>query len=234
MDKFSLKKENYNSLDDLFSEWKERHSEECESSYEKTAPKSKNEKCIPNYNDFKNSFCPDGYLDNSCKTIKVLFVCKESNTDGKKADEIFWLKEVVEARKNDKKYREVEYQTTEEKKKDRAMQTKFFNRLNLVATNLSNSAEKENELVNCAYMNINKRGGYSECNEEQLENYFDKYREYILKEIGFLNPQNIVFLGIPQIIIDRMKDLGIPMFKAYHPSYRCNNEKASELKNIGV
>lgn len=231
MEKFLLKKENYNSLEDLFSEWKERHCEECESSYEKTAPKSQN--CIPNYNDFKDSFCPDGYLDNSNKTIKVLFVCKESNTDGKKADEIFWLKEVVAVRKNGEKYRDVEYRTDEEKKKDRRMQTKFFNRLNMVATELSNSAEEENELVNCAYMNINKRGGYSECDERQLGNYFDKYREYILKEIELLNPQNIVFLGIPQIIIDRMKDLGIPMLKAYHPSCPCSDKKyARELKKI--
>lgn len=190
MDKFSLKKENYNSLDDLFSEWKERHSEECESSYEKTAPKSKNEKCIPNYNDFKNSFCPDGYVGDENKA-ELLFICRESNVDGNaEINDEFWFKKISKMKK-----------------------TKYYWCTNLIADKFGLY------LCECAYMNINKRGGYGSCDSNQLKEYATLYEDYILKEIELINPKKVVILGglrdeIVEIIMKSEREI----YKyPYHP-----------------
>lgn len=44
-------------------------------------------------------------------------------------------------------------------------------------------------------MNINKRGGFAECDKQILYNYYEKYKEnYIWKEIEIINPKVIVFL----------------------------------------
>ena len=57
-------------------------------------------------------------------------------------------------------------------------------------------------------MNINKRGGFAECDKKILYNYYKKYKEnYIWKEIEIINPKVIVFCaGVNEIFEDLKKD----------------------------
>ena len=58
----------------------------------------------------------------------------------------------------------------------------------------SNYEELKNALSQVAYMNINKMGGGDSTNGKELDEYFDKYKEYIFKEIELLKPRIIVVM----------------------------------------
>ena len=71
-------------------------------------------------------------------------------------------------------------------------------------------------------MNINKRGGFAECNKQTLYNYYNKYKENILKEIEIINPSVIVFCAGNKAIYDDLKENVNCKYiiDMYHPSYR--------------
>lgn len=71
-------------------------------------------------------------------------------------------------------------------------------------------------------MNINKRGGFAECNKQTLYNYYNKYKENILKEIEIINPSVIVFCAGNKTIYDDLKENVNCKYiiDMYHPSYR--------------
>lgn len=224
--------DNLQSIKDLFEQWKESHNNENRESYSKTAPVDKNGN-IPDYDKFKSSFCPDGYLGQQQKS-NILFICKESNVDGEVAtDGSFWLREVVCARLNGQKYRDADYSgNTERQKRDRTAQTKYFNCLNTIASVLLDKSENENVLQKCGYMNINKRGGYSSCNDEQLKNYAKVYDNEIFQQLQILNPRKIVLLGVSRDIfyneVQRyLKDKKIWEYSR-HPSRYRNVRKYKE------
>ena len=50
-------------------------------------------------------------------------------------------------------------------------------------------------LETCAYMNINKRGGFAGANFNRLGAYAKKYQNFIKREIEILQPELIVILG---------------------------------------
>lgn len=47
----------------------------------------------------------------------------------------------------------------------------------------------------CAYININKRGGDSTCDMNRLKTYAETYRDFIVKEVEIINPEIVIFLG---------------------------------------
>ena len=90
------------TLDELFGYWEQAHKDE--ENFFETFPKCKCCGGVPNEN-FKGSFCKDGITSlngnvNKDKTItenvKVLFVLKESNCSGDKANDVFWFNDRVE------------------------------------------------------------------------------------------------------------------------------------------
>jgi len=211
---------NLRSIDYLFEQWKESHNNENTESYIKTAPFDKNGN-IPDYDMFKSSFCPDGYLGQRQESY-ILFICKESNVDGVASDGTFWLREVVCARSKGQKYRDANYSDNKERQRDRTAQTKYFNCLNTIARFLLGESENENVLQKCGYMNINKRGGYSSCNDEQLKNYAEVYDDKIFRQLQTLNPRKIVLLGVSLNIFSHKVQhylKGIEIWKySRHPS----------------
>lgn len=46
-----------------------------------------------------------------------------------------------------------------------------------------------------AFMNINKRGGFTEC-ETDLDDYVEKYKDLIDREIKIISPDIIVCCGM--------------------------------------
>lgn len=190
-----LKGKQYYTLEDLFNEWKESHLEDVDISVvKKTFPKGTEV-------EFNKSFCWDGYIgDNNIS--KLLFVCRESNLDGKaEINDSFWIKSIVEEGKG-----------------------KYFNCLNAIATQLNEN------IFECGYMNINKRGGLKSCLMGRLRNYSILYKNYILKEIEMLNPDRIVVLGkLPEETISIIKESNRPIF--VYPFHPCIYRKA-EIERI--
>lgn len=221
-------------IEELFARWKDQHKKETEKAYKETAPKDKKGK-IPDYNKFKDSFCPDGLLDQLNGNVKVLFICKESNVNGITSDGTFWLREVVMAKENGDVYRKAEYSNKKEQKRDRTAQTKYFNCLNSIAQKLLNCTNEKNALKECAYMNINKRGGYSTCNLEQLKEYAKQYDGLIKKQVEILKPKKIVLLNVSlDIFADKTKSYlnNLEIYKySRHPSrYRNLSKNEGDLE----
>ncbi len=126
----------------------------------------KNDNCT------ESSFIYDGSLSNkNLESHKILFVCRESHDKSIGIKNEFWVKNVV-------------YGTISGGKK-------YYNCMNLIAKYIG----EDTYLEECAYMNINKKGGNSKCDFKTLENYAKKYRSFITKEIEILNPKCIVILG---------------------------------------
>ena len=173
-------------------------------------------------NTFASSFCPDGFLkkeetlkkkseekSDGAPGVPILFICRESNISGcikegpkkdtkeivgnigqEKGDEpLFWLREVVRCKEKDRSdyFPGKNSPGTAEK----TAQTKYFNCLSQVLKYL----KVDTELSNCAYLNINKRGGFASCDQSRLAVYAERYHLFIQKEIRIIQPEHIVICG---------------------------------------
>ena len=173
-------------------------------------------------NTFASSFCPDGFLkkeetlkkkseekSDGAPGVPILFICRESNISScikegpekgtkeivgnigqEKGDEpLFWLREVVRCKEKDRSdyFPGKNSPGTAEK----TAQTKYFNCLSQVLKYL----KVDTELSNCAYLNINKRGGFASCDQSRLAVYAERYQMFIQKEIRIIQPEHIVICG---------------------------------------
>lgn len=157
---------------------------------------------------FARSFCVDGFLkEEGTAGVPVLFICRESNISGNIKDNVlnpegvgtdgqdkgnqplFWLREVVRCKEKDRSdyFPGKNSPGTAEK----TAQTKYFNCLSQVLKYL----KVDTELSNCAYLNINKRGGFSSCDQSRLAVYAERYQLFIQKEIELIKPEKIVVCG---------------------------------------
>lgn len=170
----------YDSLKKLFEDWEKAHKREGDPEkcrrctfpcHGNRSNACTNKKTISK---IKGNFIEDGSLDYNYngEKNKILFICRESNVSGGEVsdDSVFWMrKQVNEKRRN-----------------------KYYNCLEKIAEAFGVTSDN---LIKCAYMNINKRGGDSECNMTRLRNYSIAYQNYIKEEIRLLKPKNIVILG---------------------------------------
>lgn len=190
-------------LDELFEEWRERHEAE-------------------NYdgeNISKSNFIPDGIIDEASymqSPKKILFIAKEAaclkkeNTIEKNFENAqndgFWCRRVAFGDAKAKKGR-------------------FSLGLALLANAILNenfeTPEKDiSALRYVAFMNINKRGGFTEC-ETDLAAYVKKYKDLIDREIKIISPDIIVCCGsgVRSCLSDIDSCKSVPVLEVYHPSY---------------
>ena len=189
-------------LEKLFDEWRKRHISEDYSNNEIS----------------KNNFIPDGIIDEASymqSPTKILFIAKEAaclkeeNTIEKNFETAqndgFWCRRVV---------------LGEEKRG-----TGFSSGLALLANAILNenfeTPEKDiSALRYVAFMNINKRGGVTEC-KTKLSDYAENYKDLIDREIKIISPDIIVCCGSDVRTclsnIDSCKS--VPVLEVYHPSY---------------
>ncbi len=189
-------------LEKLFDEWRKRHISEDYSNNEIS----------------KNNFIPDGIIDEASymqSPTKILFIAKEAaclkeeNTIEKNFETAqndgFWCRRVV---------------LGEEKRG-----TGFSSGLALLANAILNenfeTPEKDiSALRYVAFMNINKRGGFTEC-KTKLSDYAENYKDLIDREIKIISPDIIVCCGSDVRTclsnIDSCKS--VPVLEVYHPSY---------------
>ena len=145
--------------------------------------------------------------------VPILFICRESNISGcikegpekgtkeivgnigqEKGDEpLFWLREVVNCKAEGHYFENGAEPSTPEK----TAQTKYYNCLKKLLCDLNKQGliDENVEPSNCAYLNINKRGGFSSCDQSKLAVYAERYHLFIQKEISIIHPKHIVVCG---------------------------------------
>lgn len=189
-------------LEKLFDEWRKRHISEDYS----------NDKIS------KNNFIPDGIIDEASymqSPKKILFIAKEAaclDKTEKTAEENFetaqndgfWCRRVVLGEEGG---------------------TRFSSGLALLANAILNenfeTPEKDiSALRYVAFMNINKRGGFTEC-ETDLDAYVEKYKDLIDREIKIISPDIIVCCGsgVRDCLSNVDSCKSVPVLEVYHPSY---------------
>ena len=204
-------------LEKLFDEWRKRHISEDYS----------NDKIS------KNNFIPDGIIDEASymqSPKKILFIAKEAacldNTEETTAEENFeaaqkdgfWCRRVVLGEEGG---------------------TSFSSGLALLANAILNenfeTPEKDiSALRYVAFMNINKRGGFTEC-ETNLSDYVKNYKDLIDREIRIISPDIIVCcgMGVRDCLsgVDACKSL--PVLEVYHPSarYKTDTDRLKKLED---
>lgn len=202
-------------LEKLFDEWRKRHISEDYS----------NDKIS------KNNFIPDGIIDEASymqSPKKILFIAKEAaclkkgNTIEKNFEiaqnDGFWCRRVVLGEEGG---------------------TSFSSGLALLANAILNenfeTPEKDiSALRYVAFMNINKRGGFTEC-ETDLDAYVEKYEDLIDREIKIISPDIIVCcgMGVRGCLsgVDSCKSL--PVLEVYHPSarYKTDTDRLKKLED---
>lgn len=203
-------------LEKLFDEWRERHeSENCSSE-----------------NISKSNFIPDGIIDEASymqSPKKILFIAKEAaclkeeNTIEKNFEAAqndgFWCRRVVLGGEGG---------------------TRFSSGLALLANAILNenfeTPEKDiSTLRYVAFMNINKRGGFTSCQTRRLAAYVKKYKDLIDREIRIISPDIIVCCGMGVrgrlSGVDSCKSL--PVLEVYHPSarYKTDTDRLKKLED---
>lgn len=206
-------------MDILFSQWRQKHSDDNSE--------------LTKY-DFvsKNSFTVDGPIVpelyyNAPK--RILLVGKEPNVsgtekngDGKaEANGGFYVQESVLC-------------TTQNGHKFVTPLAKIYNAIITGDFDRPNSSLEG--LRYAAFMNLNKRGGPSECDPKVLMAYSCKFQELIAQEIALLDPHLIVCCGAQcyRIVTSEIKSQikGIPILSVFHPSYRRSDKvKLERIKN---
>ena len=166
------------TIEELFCLWKRAHAAEVD---EKTAPNT----CpFPLEDKARKNFTVDGRLGEMQKG-GVLFICKESNLsrDEDAGVKAFWLRDEVVRNQP----------STSESADVKRAKTKYRNCL---SKTLNKLLEKEHttqkNLEDCAYMNLNKRGRCSKCDNLVLAAYIAKYKDFIRKEIELLQCDTVV------------------------------------------
>lgn len=203
-------------LEKLFEEWQERHeSENCSSE-----------------NISKSNFIPDGIIDEASymqSPKKILFIAKEAaclkkgNTIEKNFEiaqnDGFWCRRVVLGEEGG---------------------TRFSSGLALLDNAILNenfeTPEKDiSALRYVAFMNINKRGGFTSCQTRRLAAYVKKYKDLIDREIRIISPDIIVCCGMGVrgrlSGVDSCKSL--PVLEVYHPSarYKTDTDRLKKLED---
>ena len=202
-------------LEKLFDEWRKRHISEDYS----------NDKIS------KNNFIPDGIIDEASymqSPKKILFIAKEAaclkkgNTIEKNFETAqndgFWCRRVVLGEEGG---------------------TSFSSGLALLANAILNenfeTPEKDiSALRYVAFMNINKRGGFTEC-KTKLSDYAQNYKDLIDREIKIISPDIIVCCGsdVRDCLsgVDACKSL--PVLEVYHPSarYKTDTDRLKKLED---
>lgn len=204
------------TLDELFALWKKAHN--YEENYKETTVDGID----------KNVFVADGYIDKNCygkSGYKVLFILKEANIkeydvsiDSSQAG--FYTDYINGGKPNIPKQQE----------KIGRMAYYLQNGENENAK-IPSEAQLKNALKCAAFMNINKRGGAKNTNPQKINAYYNKYEQFIKKEIELINPNCIVIIGTTGA------NVSINMFAAenkirainmWHTAYRMSGQKRSD------
>ncbi|MEE1503763.1 MAG: hypothetical protein UGF89_05930 [Acutalibacteraceae bacterium] len=192
MDSYQKKIEECEDLESLFEIWKEAHLEE--KYFKDSFPGNSLPVC------FAKNWTNDGFLSENKKDIEILFILKEPNESKsiEKNDfccKEFWIKNNIHKR------------------------ISIPRRMFKTARKLFENPDLDQKtwFQQAAVMNLNKRGGYSQCNYKKLKNYVKIYKSFIEKQIEIINPKKIVFLcGNNDETKEIIKILDVSRYEIYY------------------
>lgn len=208
------------NLNDLLELWEKAHNEELDTDYiYETALNSKKDSSSIRER-LRTFFLPDGIIDESQywrSPERILFVAKEANwfslgDTPKQFNEyssivMFWHREVAFGREKGRLFSQRLSMLTN------ALLTSDYQTINKTHT----------ALQSVSVINLKKRGGFTYCNFEKLEQYVKRYKDFISKEIELINPTMIVYCGGDvRLLMERYISLSdtLKALTVYHPSYR--------------
>lgn len=224
-DKLENKALKAKSLNELFTFWKCAHCEEVNFE-ETTFMGDGTNPPIP-----RESFIADGIIDKykyNKVGRRVLFILKEANI-GKpeyrefnpmQGDQRIWYLKYIHGIMSDNKSKQCE-------------------KMGIMAYYLQNNTqcqESPNKMVptdedirdaleSSSFMNINKRGGGASSNPLKLEKYYNRYKNFIKKQIELLNPSSIIIIGDMDYINCTQN---IPRYSMWHTAHHMNGENREE------
>lgn len=141
----------------------------------------------------KANFKEDGVIDPEKyfkSKGKILFLMEESNDIGENNE--FWFQKLY-------LYSAGHYLKNKLKPQEKRVFTKYLNRFyemyRIIDKQMSilNQEQKIKWIGNCAYMNLNKRGGGNTADLGIIRNYIAYYHEEIKQEIEIIDPTLITF-----------------------------------------
>lgn len=212
-------------LEELFDKWQEKQKNENETSLKETKIESNNISQV--------HFCKDGIIDEKIydsQKIKVLFIAKEPNID-------YENNGCVVSSQIDDFIKYYKKGIDEWHGRLRINICKYYM---WMFPELSDENNRSKVAKHFAFMNLNKRGGGEQADNERIAKYCKNYRDEILNEIKIISPDIIVWLGFEtfdkvveyKIFDIRSKELenntykyyfvvnnkAIPLLREYHPS----------------
>lgn len=215
-------------IEKLFKEWKKAQSEEKKEYVAVTSSRR---------GKFNDEFIGDGLIYENIDDIKYLFILKESNAGDSECEYPkenglrFWFEEVVKSK--------VDNKTTPKGGNSyynaigkfivsfKCEKLKEYNP-EKIDEDLKSLGEEDWKEV--AYMNINKRGGASICDENKLEKYIDIYKEQIVDQINAIEPDYIIVMAGDNIfqkitsLCEEKSNRNYKIIRTCHPA-RYNGEK---------
>ena len=228
-------------LENLFTTWMKKQSEETEKSLQKTM--------IQGTNITKNHFCKDGIIcenEYNKQKTKVLFITNEPNIEDNENEPV--ISSQVCAFLN--------YYASGVDDWGGKLRLKISK---VIFPEIVDDSDKENPYKNAvrfAFMNLNKRGGGKNADAQRVIEYVNKYADFVIQEINIIDPDIIVWLGNNtfdysfyttnvlnicqnenQVYYMNIDSKTIPVLRAYHTSARVSYEKRrlnikSELDKI--
>lgn len=157
----------------------------------------------------------------------ILFILKESNISGgnseKGFDKSFWFKEVYNA----KSAKPATYYGDNLNRVEKSAQTKYFNCITQIVDEIAKEQSIDNnKKIGISYININKNGGGSNCDNIGIKNWLetDCRHEFLLEQIKIIKPDKIVVFSCNSSNPDIQKfarELNTKykvIEKEYHPS----------------
>ncbi|MBR2886046.1 MAG: hypothetical protein IKB93_14855 [Clostridia bacterium] len=166
---------------ELFELWQEAHIEEEGND---TIPKKDGLPLIA-----KHNFIADGCLNPNSETAEYLYILKESNQSKQLDCGVGIHYGALEWRRSG----------TSLAKRQNTKMLKLFSELE--RTDISP--------LNLAVININKRGGYSFCDEEAMKAYGRKYAAFIRRQIEIISPSKVICANTTFDIVARI--YGVPV-----------------------
>ena len=181
------------TLTDLFLLWKKAHI--LEENYTETTviePVVKGEKVFSGI--AREAFIGDGYIcerEYKSSLKKVLFILKEANIQKHRNENQL---------KNPSEDSQVGFYTDyiSYGKTNTPRQHEKMGRIAhyiLFGYDTTDKERIKTALEKTSFMNINKRGGGNKTDKSKFENYFNKYKDFVNKQISILSPDIIVVIG---------------------------------------
>lgn len=202
-------------LSELFALWEKAH--KAEDSYTETTVDGID----------KNFFIKDGYIDRDCynkSEYKVLFILKEANILNypKRDSQVGFYTNYI-----------INNEDLNNPKQQEKMGRMAYYLMNGGGENAKTPSEirLKDALNASAFLNINKRGGAKKTIPHILNAYYNRYEQFLKREIEIINPDCIVMVGATgadRSIRNFAAEKNIRIIPMWHTAYQIPKQERND------